>query len=156
MNQPAPRHKSTLHSELENESRVTAAEMVRVWELHRDRTDLPDELKLEWQAHELRSFIQFCEDRVQQVITKSMPRPRNSGTTDNGRLQHRTKNIRSSNGYGHGCTICDGNIDTPTFMTLTIGNYAGKLMVDLCYPCAVRLLNVVEARFEDKRKKVNV
>jgi hypothetical protein len=124
----------SLHSELENESRVTATEMVRLWEL--------------------RSFIQFCEDRIQQVISKSTPRPRMSGTTDNGRLQHRTKNIRSSNGYGHGCTTCDGNIDTPTFMTLTIGNYAGKLMLDLCYQCAVRLLNVVEARFEDKRRRI--
>ena len=150
-----PRRKQlSLHSELENESRVTAAEMVRLWELHRDRDDIPDEMKLDWQSHELRSFIQFCEDRVQQVIDKSTPRPRMSGTTDNGRLQHRTKNIRSYNGYGQGCTTCDGDIDTPTFMTLTIGNYSGKLMLDLCYQCAVRLLNVVEARFEDKRRRI--
>jgi hypothetical protein len=68
-----------------------------------------------------------------------------------GRQEHRTHNLRTMNGYGLGCDICGGDFNTRTFMTLSLGFYKARILVDFCEVCAKRLSAIVDARLEDRR-----
>jgi hypothetical protein len=103
----------------------------------------------------IRNGLRVIEERVESLAGKSEPKSPIVSYTEKGRREHRTHYLKSWTGYGSGCDVCGGGYDIQTFMSLAIGSHKARLSVDLCKTCARRLLNIIEARFDDRRRNGN-
>jgi hypothetical protein len=112
-----------------------------------------DENFVESAASRIEHGLQGLEERIAALAARSEPNSPICGYAAAGRQEHRTHYMRSWNGYGWGCDVCGGDhTNIPVFMGLWIGSHKARISLDLCKTCAKRLLNIIEARFEDKRR----
>jgi hypothetical protein len=141
--------KSKISKELDQVAASVAEQISRF--RRRDDTNI----FLEVATHRVRSALNYYENTIEAITRKSEAKSPSSGTAEFGREESRTRNLRTRPGYGWDCDICHGGFECKTFMTLSIGSYKGRLLLDLCIACTRRLSAVVDARLEDGRIEMN-
>lgn len=123
-----------------------AKEIERVREFHVD----DPELQLSTSAGMILQLLGEYEDRLQAVMSKSVPAA-HAGYQRETRRRFRVNNIRVQRSwFGYGCDICGGDPEQPVFMALEIGSWRGRLILDVCKDCAKRLSERVDAAIESR------
>lgn len=137
-------------------------------EVMQDAADLADEIRRlghrvdgsfdpDWTKRIIARALGKYESLLRHISEKAVDQHGKQvwgGSSEWGAAQSRRENIRTSGSYGRGCDTCN-ECSIDSFMTLSIGNYSGRLMLDLCRKCAERLAQVVDARLEDRRIREN-
>lgn len=136
-----------MHRELDELSRVLAEEICRA------RHDSPERFQL-WVENCVRHALHRIDAKVDSIAARSIPGSPICGYTATGRARHRAQYIRSETGFGFGCDVCGGcHNDIATDLTLRLGSHKFSVTVDLCRECALRVVETIEARLFDGRRK---
>ena len=137
-------------------------------ELQKDAADLADEIRRlghrpdgsydpQWAAERILPVLGRYENLLRTITKKAVDQFGKQcwgGSTEWGAAQSRRANIRADHSYGRECDTC-GECRVESLILLRIGNYRHNMLLDICRKCAERVVQVVDARIEDRRIREN-